>query len=26
LPIANKQLEPKERKGPNAEAVAVDDL
>jgi len=26
LPIANEQLEPKERKGPNAEAVAVDDL
>ena len=26
LPIANEQLEPKERKGPDAEAVAVDDL
>ena len=26
LPIANEQLEPKERKGPNAEAVAADDL
>jgi two-component system, OmpR family, sensor histidine kinase VicK len=26
LPIANEQLEPKERNGPNAEAVAVDDL
>jgi two-component system, OmpR family, sensor histidine kinase VicK len=26
LPIANEQLEPKERKGSNAEAVAVDDL
>jgi signal transduction histidine kinase len=26
LPIANEQLEPKERRGPNAEAVAVDDL
>jgi two-component system sensor histidine kinase VicK len=26
LPIANEQLAPKERKGPNAEAVAVDDL
>ncbi len=26
LPIANEQLEPKERKGPNAEAVAMDDL
>jgi two-component system, OmpR family, sensor histidine kinase VicK len=26
LPIANEQLEPKERKGPNAEAAAVDDL
>jgi two-component system, OmpR family, sensor histidine kinase VicK len=26
LPIANEQLEPKERNGPNAEAAAVDDL